>query len=104
MVEGLGLGALTWFDYATDLIHGLEEFLPPDGGERAGQLLAAQHPEFSLPAPRVGLVSRAVRELDLAPIISLGVVHKDGTEGVLGRGVYVPPTAPYAAACAKLGA
>ena len=103
VVEGLGLGALTWFDYATDLIHGLEEFLPPDGGERAGQLLAAQHPEFSSPAPRVGLVSRAVRELDLAPIISLGVVHKDGTEGVLGRGVYVPPTAPYAAACGKLG-
>ena len=103
VVEGLGLGALTWFHYATDLIEGLEAFLPPDGGDRAGQLLVAEHSEFSAPAPRVGLSTRAIRELDLAPIISLGVVHKDGIEGVLGRGVYVPPTAPYTAACMALG-
>ncbi len=103
VVEGLGLGALTWFHYATDLIEGLEAFLPPDGGERAGQLLVAEHSAFSAPAPRVGLSTRAIRELDLAPIISLGVVHKDGIEGVLGRGVYVPPTAPYTAACMALG-
>ena len=103
VVEGLGLGALTWFHYATDLIEGLDEFLPANGGERAAQLLVAEHPAFSDPAPRVGLSTRAIREFDLAPIVSLGVVHKDGTDGVLGRGVYVPPTQPYSAACAALG-
>ena len=104
VVEGLGLGALTWFVYAPDLIEGLETFLPPDGGERAGQLLVAEHPGFAVPAPRVGLSTRAIRDLDLAPIVSLGVVHKDGTEGVLGRGVYIPPTEPYATACNALEA
>ncbi|MDA0261023.1 MAG: DUF1116 domain-containing protein [Proteobacteria bacterium] len=102
VVEGLGLGALTWFHYATDLIEGLEDFVPRDGGERSGQLYLAEHTGFSAPAPRVGLSTRAVRQLDLAPIVSLGIVHKDGTEGVLGRGVYVPPTAPFSAACAAL--
>ncbi len=102
VVEALGLGALIWFRYAPDLIEGLEEFLPPDGSECAGQLLVADHPGFTDPAPRVGLSARAVREHGLAPIVSLGVVHKDGTEGVLGRGVYVPPPDPYIAACQAL--
>lgn len=101
LAEGFGLGAMALSycpdmqalhkGYYDDTIYALPE-----------KLLMAVHPGFPKSAARAGLSARAVVESGETPVVELGLVEKMGVDGGLGAGLYRPPLAPFAAACAAL--
>lgn len=101
LAEGFGLGAMALSycpdmqalhkGYYDDTIYALPE-----------KLLMAAHPGFPKSAARAGLSARAVVESGETPVVELGLVEKMGVDGGLGAGLYRPPLAPFAAACAAL--
>ena len=62
----------------------------------------AAHPGLPKSKARVGLSARAVVDLETTPVLELGIADKAGIDGGLGAGLYRPPMAPFAAACAAL--
>ena len=101
LAEGFGLGAMA-MSYCPDMQALHKDFIPGDLFDLPGQLLMAAHPGLSKSGARVGLSARAVAESGVTPVVELGLVHKDGTDGGLGAGLYRPPADPFVAACDAL--
>jgi hypothetical protein len=101
VAEGLGLGALAQ-SYCPDMQAMHRDFNPADILDLPEKLLMAAHPGFPKSGARVGLSARAVVDRGLTPVVELGIADAAGLDGGLGVGLYRPPMAPFAAACAAL--
>jgi hypothetical protein len=103
IVDVLGFGAMA-MSYAPEQKQALSRFLPVGGLDLPGLLLGARHPGFGALGLRVGLPARAVVGQGRAPVISLGILDRQGTAGRLGGGIFVPPLETFRAALAALEA
>jgi hypothetical protein len=101
VAEGLGLGALAQ-SYCPDMQALHKDFTPGDILDLPAKLLMASHPALPKSGARVGLSARAVVDLGTTPVVELGIADKAGIDGGLGAGLYRPPLAPFAEACAAL--
>ena len=101
LAEGLGLGAMAQ-GYSPDMQAMHADFNYDDILELPAKLLMAEHPGFPKSRARVGLSARAVVETGTTPVVELGIVDAAGRDGGLGAGLYRPPLAPFAEACAAL--
>jgi hypothetical protein len=70
--------------------------------EAFGRGSPRQQPGFPKSQARAGLSACTVVESGIVPVVELGMVEKAGVDGGLGAGLYRPPVAPFAEACAAL--
>lgn len=103
LVEAFGLGALA-HAYAPEMQVLHKDFYHPDLLALPATLLLREHPALPASRARCGLSARRVLDTGATPVVELGIVHKDGTDGGLGAGLYRPVMAPFRAACAALDA
>ncbi len=101
LAEGFGLGAMS-LSYCPDMQALHEGFYDDSIYMLPETLLMAVHPAFPLSGARAGLSARAVMARGQVPVVELGLVEKLGIDGGLGAGLYRPPVAPFADACAAL--
>ena len=102
IVEAFGLGALA-HSYAPQMKELFGDHEHDDLGALPSRVLAAVHPRLPRSRARVGLVARSVLAHHATPVVELGIVDRNGEAGGLGAGLYRPPLAPFASACASLG-
>lgn len=88
VIDALGFGGQA-LQHAPEPREALTPYLSDDLRETAQQLLQAAHPAFD--DKRVGIDARTIVDERVRPIITLGMVERGGTHGLLGRGVYRPP-------------
>ncbi|MFT5116429.1 MAG: hypothetical protein ACI8P9_005800 [Parasphingorhabdus sp.] len=101
IVDAMGFGAMA-MSYSKPQQDGLGAYLPESGLELGNLLLSAEHPAFgSLHLP-VGLTARACVESGLAPIVSLGILDREGELGRLGGGIFTQPLAMFTTAVSEL--
>ena len=103
LAEGFGLGAMA-LSYCPDMQALHTDFYDDGIYDLPGTLLMAAHPGLPTSAARAGLSARAVIDSGKTPVVELGLVEKTGVDGGLGAGLYQPPLAPFAEACAALDA
>ena len=103
IVEAFGLGALA-HSYAPQMKELFGDHEHDDLVALPSRLLATVHPRLPRSRARVGLVARSVLTHHATPVVELGIVDRSGEAGGLGAGLYRPPLAPFASACAALGA
>ena len=103
IVEAFGLGALA-HSYAPQMKELFGDHEHDDLVALPSRLLATVHPRLPRSRARVGLVARSVLTHQATPVVELGIVDRSGEAGGLGAGLYRPPLAPFASACAALGA
>jgi hypothetical protein len=103
IVDALGLGAMA-MHLAPEQEKGLGAFMPEGWRELPGLLLAAEHPAFAPIGLRVGLTARAVAAVKREPVVSLGILDREGTLGRLGGGIYRAPLRLFEEALAALAA
>jgi hypothetical protein len=101
LAEGFGLGAMA-LSYCPDMQALHTGFYDDSIYDLPGALLMAAHPGLPTSAARAGLSARAVIDSGKTPVVELGLVEKTGVDGGLGAGLYRPPLAPFAEACAAL--
>jgi hypothetical protein len=101
VAEGLGLGAMAQ-SYCPDMQKLHAGFTPEDIFKLPEKLLMAPHPGMTKSGARVGLSARAVMEINVTPVVELGIADKHGINGGLGAGIYRPPITPFATACEAL--
>jgi hypothetical protein len=101
LAEGFGLGAMA-LSYCPDMQALHTGFYDDSIYDLPGTLLMAAHPGLPTSAARAGLSARAVIDSGKTPVVELGLVEKTGVDGGLGAGLYQPPLAPFAEACAAL--
>jgi hypothetical protein len=101
VVDVLGFGAMA-MAHAPEQARVLARFLPVGGLALPGLLLGAEHPGFGALGLRVGLPARTVVARGQAPVISLGILDREGTAGRLGGGIYLPPLELFREAVAAL--
>ena len=92
MIDALGFGGQA-LHLAPEPHAALRSFLPADA-----IALSAHHPAFGGMSVRVGVDADAVVKGSGVPVVTLGMVEKTGREGLLGRGVFLPPKALFASA------
>lgn len=90
IVDALGLGAMA-MSFAPEQEKNLGAFMPKGWRELPGRLLLAEHPGFQPLGLRVGLSARAVVRSGREPVVSLGILDREGTAGRLGGGIYRTP-------------
>ncbi len=101
LVEAFGLGALA-HAYCPEMRALHRDFYHADLPALPAKLLLREHPALPLSRARCGLSARRVVEACATPVVELGIVDRAGIDGGLGAGLYRPPMAPFAAACASL--
>ena len=101
IVEAFGLGALA-HSYAPQMREQLGAHDHDDLLALPSRVLATVHPRLPRSRARVGLAARSVLSHHATPVVELGIVDRSGEAGGLGAGLYRPPLAPFAAACAAL--
>ncbi len=90
IVDTVGFGAMC-MRHAPEQLRNLSEFMPRDGLSLPDRLLAQVHPGFGeLSLPTV-LTARACVETGLSPVVSLGILDRDGELGRLGGGIFTQP-------------
>ena len=101
LLEAVGLGAFA-HRFAPEMQAFHAGFAPDDLLKLPDLLLARAHPGLARSGARTGLSVRTIVETGTTPVIELGIVERSGEAGGLGAGIYRPPLAPFAAACAAL--
>jgi len=101
LVEAFGLGALA-HAYSPEMRALHHDFYHADLLTLPAKLLLREHPGLPLSRARCALSARRVVEACATPVVELGIVDRAGIDGGLGAGLYRPPIAPFAAACAAL--
>jgi hypothetical protein len=101
IVDLLGLGAMTTRTRGPQEASAFAG-LWPETASAPAKLLSAVHPAFE--HTRARLIVRATSVVDAAssPVISLGVLDKEGLQGRLGGGFYRAPAELFVHACAEL--
>ena len=90
IVDALGFGAMC-MSHAPEQLKNLGTFMPEHGLALPGRLLSAVHPGFGDLALPVALTTRACVETGLSPVVSLGILDRDGELGRLGGGIFEQP-------------
>ncbi|MHB1770140.1 MAG: oxamate carbamoyltransferase subunit AllG family protein [Acidimicrobiales bacterium] len=101
ILDIFGLGGMA-VELAPEVRSTLGDYLPSDAIARSERLLAREHPDLGGVRRRVGLTASRVVEEEVPPIILLGMIDGSGEVGRVGGGVYQPPVALFADACAAL--
>ncbi len=101
IVDALGFGAMA-VSYSKPQRTALEHNLPDDFSELPGKLLLAENDQFGTLQLRSGLCAATVVNTQTTPIVSLGIIDRQGTDGRLGGGIYRYPLAPFEAAVNEL--
>ena len=94
IVDACGFGAMA-MNYSTAQKEGLGPFMPPDGLQRPLQLLDNVHPGFGQLDLRTGLTARRIVDTGKTPLVSLGILDRDGSAGRLGGGIFSMPMEPF---------
>jgi len=102
VIDTLGFGAQA-LHLAPEPREALRKFLPQDFETTGLRLMSIAHPAFETWGLRVGLDARCVETAGIVPSVTLGMVARDGTSGLLGRGVYRPPLELFARAVREVG-
>jgi hypothetical protein len=102
ILDVFGLGGMA-VALAPEVRATLGDLLPSDAIARSDQLLVQEHPDLGGVRRPVGLTARRVVSEQLPPIILLGMIDRAGELGRVGGGVYQPPVALFADACARMG-
>jgi hypothetical protein len=102
IVDACGFGAMA-MNYSAPQKLGLGPFMPNDGFERPAQLLSAVHPGFAALELRTGLTARRVIDINKTPLVSLGILDREGCAGRLGGGIFTTPSQPFRDAVNGLG-
>ena len=71
-------------------------------GQENGALFPIRHPAFTRHPTAVGLSASRVVGTSRAPTVALGILDKSGRRGRIGGGIYAPPQALFAEACANV--
>lgn len=103
IVDALGFGAMA-MSFAPEQQKALMPFMPEGGLALPGLLLMSEHPAFHPLTLHVGLSARAVAATGRRPVVSLGILDRDGQAGRLGGGIYQPPQGLFEAALEALDA
>ena len=90
VVDIIGFGAMA-LSYAPLQRDTFRPHLPEDAEQLPNMLLANVHEAFHSLKFRTGLNARTVIETNTTPIVSLGVIDREGLEGRLGGGIYRYP-------------
>ena len=101
VVEAFGLGAMA-IELSPERKEGLGAYLPGNAKARASGLSVGAHPCFRDLDIRLGSTARGAVEQGAGPVISLGILDREGMAGRLGGGIYDMPVTPFADAMAKL--
>ena len=102
ITEGVGLGAMAQ-SYSPDMQKLHKGFSPKDILILPKKILMVELPQFKKSRARVGMSARAVTDLQLTPVLELGIADKYGKDGGLGVGIYRPFIKPFEEACQALG-
>lgn len=94
VIDALGFGGQA-LHLAPEPRQALQPFLHRNATAESVAALLTNHPAFEGPQVRVGLDSMRVLKGEIAPVVTLGMVEKTGSKGLLGRGVFLPPTALF---------
>jgi len=97
VIDTLGFGAQA-LHLAPEPREALRKFMPQDFESVGARLMSIAHPAFDAWGLRVGLDAQTVATTGVAPSVTLGMVARDGTSGLIGRGVYRPPLELFARA------
>ena len=92
IVDCFGLGAMA-FRHVPAQRQAMAGFLPQDFAELSDELGLGSHPNFRGLDQRFGCSVRQVAKIKAGPLISLGVIDKQGELGRLGGGIYKVPLA-----------
>ena len=101
VLDAMGFGAMA-FNYSPKQRENLGSYLPTGALGLPAVLLAGNHPKFGDLDLRVGLCARSVVEHGQPPVVSLGIVDKQGEAGRLGGGIFQPPLYLFEAAVNRL--
>lgn len=101
IVDLCGFGAMA-MAHAPAQAESLGLYMPADGLYRSAQLFAGRHPAFRHVSIHAGLFARHVADLGKTPLISLGILDREGKAGRLGGGIFETPMAPFTQAAAEL--
>ena len=90
VIDALGFGGQA-LQLAPEPRDALLGFLPAEFAALPAELLSVVHPAFKGIGLRVGLNAERVVARAAPPVVTLGMVERTGSSGLLGRGVYRPP-------------
>ncbi len=90
VVDMIGFGAMA-VAYSTTQREMFGNYLPADADELPYKLLLSVHDAFGALEFKTGLSVRTVVTQKSAPIVSLGVIDREGTAGRLGGGIFRYP-------------
>ena len=90
VVDMAGFGAMA-VSYAPAQRDAFGSYLPADADQLPGQLLACVHEGFGTLNFRTGLSAHTVVEKNTTPIVSLGIIDRNGEAGRLGGGIFRYP-------------
>lgn len=103
VVDCFGLGGMA-MAFAPAVRANLANHLPANAADRPALLLAQPHPRLTLSGARVGLTARRVVAAGTTPLVTLGIIDRDGRLGRIGGGIYEAPLSVFTAAVAALDA
>lgn len=103
VVDCFGLGGMA-MAFAPAVRANLEKHLPADAAKRPDVLLAEPHPRLPLSRAHVALTARRVAASGKTPLVTLGIIDRDGLRGRIGGGIYEAPLSVFTAAVAALDA
>jgi hypothetical protein len=97
VIDALGFGGQA-LRVAPEPREALRAILGADADGVTPPLTAAPHPAFAELGLSVGIDAAQMVKRNVAPIVTLGMVERTGTRGLLGRGVFRPPIELFAKA------
>ncbi len=103
IVDAFGLGAMA-FNLAPEQQRAFAGFLPDDADQRRRCLTLGTHLGFAGIDARFGISARKVTGNGCRPLVSLGILDRQGTAGRIGGGIYQMPLSVFEAAMAEVGA
>ncbi len=101
VLDMIGFGAMA-VAYARAQREMFGNHLPADADQLPDTLLSCIHRQFGTLQFRTGLSVRTVVEQQSTPIVSLGVIDREGTAGRLGGGIYRYPASLFENALASI--
>lgn len=89
VIDAAGFGGQA-LSFSAEIQGVLADWLPPHRQESTS-LLAGEHPAFGSLGVKVGLDAALVKNLNRSPLTAIAMIDAAGEQGLLGRGLYVPP-------------
>ena len=101
IIDCFGLGAMA-IDKSQAQFSAMSECLPADHEQRLKSLKVGPYPDFRELKLTLGITARQIVNLNLTPMIALGILDRLGEQGRLGGGIYDMPAEPFVMATSTL--